>query len=268
MTPTVRRLWLAVVALSLTWVGAGAAEGRPVDGVAGPDQARGPLLWRRVASEEFDGPLALDRWTPYTGRPGCCEDTLWSPVQVRVRQGALVLRNNPDRSGTWISGGVGGWNWTAGTRLFGRWDARVQMEVGGGISASALLWPTTGWPPELNYFEVFDTWPRRDRMAVTTHFMEDQSPNLSQWIVHDDFTDWHVVSVRWTPTELVYVVDGIRVLVETDPDRIPRTAMWPAFQTHVHRLSNGHFPQLIPGQASVRMRVDWVRVYEQAGTAS
>jgi beta-glucanase (GH16 family) len=101
-------------------------------------------------------------------------------------------------------------------------------------------------------------------MAVTTHFMEDQAPGLSQWIVHEDFTKWHVVSVRWTSTRLSYFVDGIRVLVETDPDRIPQTAMWPAFQTHVHRDADGDLPELIPGQRAIRMQVDWLRVYERA----
>jgi licheninase len=263
-----RRVGLAALVLALSWGAAGPAQALRADGSA-PSVALPPTPhWRLVGSDDFSGPLDLTRWTPYSGKPGCCADTVWDASQVVVRDGALELRNNPDSDGTWLSGGVGGWSWSAATRLHGRWDARVRMDVGGGVSATALLWPVAGWPPEVNYFEVFETWPLRDEMAVTTHFSKDQAPNQSQWIVLGDFTQGHVVSVRWTPTRLSYFVDGVRVLVETDPDRIPRTAMWPAFQTHVHRLSDGHLPELIPGQKSISMRVDWVRVYERAGTTA
>lgn len=260
---------VAVVALS-TWAGAWPAQARVAtdDLTAAADAARAELHWDLVASEDFDGPLSTERWTAYSGKPGCCEDTLWTPDQVRVARGHLVLRNNPDASGTWTSGGVGGWGWDEATRLYGRWDARVRLDQGAGVSATALLWPVEGWPPEVNYFEIFETWPLRDRMAVTTHYLEDQAPGLSQWIVHADFTRWHVVSVRWTATQLAYFVDGIRVLVETDPARIPRTPMWPAFQTHVHRDADGDWPQLMPGRRTVRMQVDWLRVYAPDSTRS
>ena len=259
------RLSCALAVLLLSWAGAGTADAIvATDATGAADQARAGLHWQRVATEEFDGPLSPERWTAYDGRPGCCADTTWSPRQVRVRNGVLTLRNSPDETGTWLSGGIGGWGWAEATRRHGRWDARLRIDVGAGISATALLWPTEGWPPEVNYFEVFETWPLRDRMAVTTHFMEDQAPGLSQWVVHEDFTKWHVVSVRWTTARLSYFVDGTRVLVETDPDRIPQTPMWPAFQTHVHRDADGDLPELIPGQRAIRMQVDWLRVYERA----
>jgi beta-glucanase (GH16 family) len=261
-----RRFGYTAAALLLPWAGAVTGDGTAtVDGVAQAGSARPSVHWARVATENFNGPLATGRWTRYDGRPECCTETLWRPKQVRVSHGVLNLRNNPNANGTWISGGIGGWSWGPANRRYGRWDARLRMDVGGGISGTALLWPNHGWPPEVNYFEVFETWSQRDRMAVTTHYTKNQAPNQSQWIVHDDFTRWHVVSVRWTPAKLVYVVDGDRVLVEHHQKRIPQTAMWPAFQTHVHRLSNGRFPKLIPGQRSVKMQVDWVRVFGPAG---
>jgi beta-glucanase (GH16 family) len=255
-------MWVTVAAISTVWSGAGGVGGSLLADGTSAAERWAPVHWQLAATEDFDAGLDPTRWTPYSGVPGCCPDTVWSPDQVRVHDGKLTLRASPDDQGVWASAGVGGWNWDEGTRLYGRWDARVRMDVGGGVSATALLWPTSGWPPEVNYFEIFNQWANRDRMAVTTHYTEDQAPNLSQWIVHADFTRWHVVSVRWTPQRLLYVVDGRRVLIESNPDRIPRTEMWPAFQTHVHRLSDGQFPELIPGQQSIRMQVDWVRVFD------
>ena len=218
--------------------------------------------WVPVADEDFNGSLT-DRWVPFSGVPGCCSDTVWSPTQVSVSHGRLTLRNDPT-AGTWLSGGVGAWDWSAATRQYGRWDARIRMDAGEGVSATALLYPRTGWPPEINYFEIFETWGERDQVQVTTHFKQGGSPAQSQEAVSGNFRRWHVFSIRWTADRLVFKIDGSTVQVETDPARIPDQPMWPGFQTHVHRDSSGAWPTLADGQRSVRMQVDWMRVYAPA----
>lgn len=218
--------------------------------------------WQRVATENFTT-LRGDRWSRFDGRPGCCPQTRWDPAQVSVARGVLTLANHPDRWGTWRSAGVGAWGWKAATRRYGRWDARVRFDRGTGISGTALLWPGQGWPPEINYFEVFGSWGRRHRSMTTTHFGTVEDHRVDQRTTRSDFTRWHVVSVRWRPASLRFLVDGRVVHVVRERAAIPDTAMWPGFQTHVHADARGRLPTLPGSRRSVRMQVDWLRVFKR-----
>ncbi|WP_164519654.1 glycoside hydrolase family 16 protein [Nocardioides ferulae] len=259
------RTVLAALAVAAIVLGTGVASPAATSGEGEPEAARAKssARWTKVATEQFAGPLDSSRWAPFQGVPGCCSDTVWSPTQVKASDGVLTLRNNPV-AGTWLSGGVGSWNWPDATRQYGRWDARIRLDAGEGISATALLFPREGWPPELNFFEIFETWGARSQSMVTTHWLDGGKHAVSQQTVEGDFRRWHVFSIRWTADRLVYVIDGKVVQVETDPARIPDEPMWVGFQTHAHRDANGRMPQLPAGRKSVRMQVDWLKVFAPA----
>ncbi|WP_460797367.1 glycoside hydrolase family 16 protein [Nocardioides pacificus] len=233
------------------------------DPTAAADARKSSGGWQRVATENFNT-LDPQRWSKFQGRPGCCAETVWDPSRVSVSGGVLTLANHPDADGTWRSGGVGAWDWSAATRRFGRWDARIRFDSGTGISGTALLWPAgEGWPPEINYFEIFETWGSRNRLMTTTHYGTPSNHQVDQRITRAKFTNWHVFSVRWTPRSLTFVVDGRVVHKVRDRAAIPRQRMWPGFQTHVHKLGNGKMPSLPGASKSVRMQVDWMRVFKR-----
>lgn len=222
-----------------------------------------PLLWLLVGIEGFEW-IDPERWALFEGVPECCPDTVWDPSRVSVENGVLTLASHPDEQGRWLSGGVGGWSWAAAEQQYGRWDARVRMDPGAGVSGTVLLYPEVGWPPEINYYEIFETWGERASMAVTTHYGTADDHRLHQRVVEGDFTQWHVASVRWTPQRVTYLLDGRVVHVEEDPEAVPSGAsMWPGFQTHVHDDAQGAAPVLPAGTTSVRMQVDWVHVYRR-----
>ncbi|GAB2875306.1 glycoside hydrolase family 16 protein [Nocardioides pacificus] len=254
---------LLVIVLSLSW-GVGQVAGSTPAEAPGP-LTRGPVWWQLVASEEFWW-LDPDRWSVYEGVPGCCPATVWDPDRVQVGGGVLTLENHTDEQGRWLSGGVGAWSWEDANLEHGRWDARIRFDPGAGVSGTALLYPGVGWPPEINYWEIFETWGTRQQMAVTTHHGTEDDHQMQQTIVSGDFTRWHVASVRWTPTEITYVLDGRVIHVEEDLSRVPKGPMWPGFQTHVHTDVAGRDPVLPPGASSVRMQVDWLRVYQPLPT--
>ncbi|WP_460794326.1 glycoside hydrolase family 16 protein [Nocardioides pacificus] len=219
--------------------------------------------WTFVTGDEF-GTSGLDttKWEPFNGRPGCCPDAFWDPSQVEVSDGTLKLHTSM-KNGRWVSGGVGGWDWDQGARTYGRYDARIRFDAGKGVSAAALLWPSDNvWPPEIDFYEIAETWGDREKMMMTTHWGTPSDHRLSQRFVDGDFTQWHTASVRWSADEIVYLLDGQVMKVETDKVRIPDTLMWVGLQTHAHKI-DGAWPTLPAGKSSIALEVDWVRIYQQ-----
>lgn len=237
----------------------------PAPAPGGTHQIPAPAVsdgWTLVTADEFDAAgLDTSKWVPYVGVPGCCADTRWDPSQVEVSGGTLKLHTSRE-DGVWRSGGIGGWDWAGGARTYGRFDVRIRFDAGTGVSAAALLWPSDNvWPPEIDFYEIAETWGDRSRMMVTTHWPSASGRQLSQHVSTGDFTQWHTVSVRWSADAIVYLLDDQVVKVETDPARIPDTRMWVGLQTHTHRI-DGAWPTLPPGTSSVALEVDWVRVYQ------
>ena len=218
--------------------------------------------WQLVAHDDFTAGLDPKKWTRFNGYPGW-DTTWWVPSQVSVEGGVLRLANSPDANGVWQSAGVGGWNWAAAKRQYGRWDARIRMDPGLGVSAAALLWPADNvWPPEIDFYEISTGDGSRSEMMQTIHWADpttESKRRLLQRFDQGDYTQWHEVSVRWTASSVEMLVDGRRTFLETDPARIPKTPMWVGFQTHIG--DGAVAPRLPDGAVSVGMEVDWVRVY-------
>lgn len=269
LAPAIAKALAAGLAASLLPVLGVAAQAAPVTTSAGaagststaPVAERRKRAWKQVGTEPFNR-FDAGRWGKFDGGASCCPDTRWDPSMVTVRGGKLQLHTGP-RNGRWLSGGVGGWGWDAAVRTYGRFDARIRFDRGTGVSATALLWPSGGpWPPELDFYEIFDSWGDRSRMQVTTHWRQNGQHEVSQRVVKRDFTRWHTASVRWRRDRVAYFLDGKRIKVDTAPARIPRGDMWLGFQTHAHKR-NGRYVPLPRGRRSVALEVDWVKVYRR-----
>ncbi|WP_299050210.1 glycoside hydrolase family 16 protein [uncultured Nocardioides sp.] len=218
--------------------------------------------WEEVFFDDFDT-LDTSVWRVYDGVPGCCPDALWDSSMVRVEDSTLVL-DTAEVDGDWLSGGVGSWD-SPTQQLYGRWDMRVRTDDDAlGVTVAALLWPSYGgWPPEIDFYEIFETSPGRRQMTVTNHYGElaaDGTHPATRRPVRGDFARWHEVSVRWTADEIQVVVDGQAVETVREPERISDVPMWLAMQTAAKRV-DGEDPSFEGGRA---MRIDWVRVYAPA----
>ncbi|GAA1920633.1 hypothetical protein GCM10009737_22710 [Nocardioides lentus] len=256
--------------------GSGDAEGGPRggrDAEEGGVRLRDPLgglrrmqvtdrRWREVFRDDFD---TLDPavWKTYDGVPGCCPAALWDSSMVRVEDSALLL-DTALVDGQWLSGGVGAWDSPLEQR-YGRWDMRVRTEAdAGGVTVAGLLWPAEGgWPPEIDFYEIFETQPDRREMTVTNHYGEveaDGTHDATRRPVRGDFSTWKVVSVRWTPDEIQVVVDGRAVETITAPGQIPDVPMWFAVQTAMKPVA-GEEPTFTGSRST---EIDWVRAYAPA----
>lgn len=247
--PAVRVLIAAVAGL-------GAVLSPGVPAVASvPAAAEHP--WHVVFADSFDGATLGPAWTAYHGRPTAPTGSTWSPDRVHVGGGVLTLSAVRGRRGTWTTGGVGAF---ATTARYGRFSARIRFDAGQGVWAAALLWPVRGWPPEVDYYEIFGNDARRTAMTATTHAGR---RNRMERATHAaNYQAWHVVQVVWSPTEIRYLVDGRLIGRVTDPSMIPRQRMWPAFQVVTGR-GVGRAPDRSTPRV-VRLQVDWFRISERS----
>lgn len=220
-----------------------------------------------LTGDGFDGPLDRSRWTAYTGRPTCCPDTWWDPSRTGTWNGALHVWNSRQANGAWISGGISANKWSSVVRTYGRYEARIRTNAGYGSSPVALLWPTWGWPPEIDYYEFDPRTGDRSQLMMTTHYGTDGGAGhrLSQRFINGDFTQWHTVAVEWTPWRLDYFLDGQLVKAERDWWKIPNRRMFPTFQTHVVRNAAGAMPSNNPDGSNPEMEIDYLKVWAWKG---
>jgi beta-glucanase (GH16 family) len=287
---------LTLLLLGLT---AGCASTRPP--VEPPDEPPGETADRLLFFDDFSGP-ALDRsrWNVVvTGQWVNNEQQAYVDDSTTVylvrgeeaagaENGALVLQARPrkgfrtaeGRSFDFVSGRIN-------TRdrfsfAFARASARMRLPAGSGFWPAFWILGSGDWPAT-GEIDVMENVGEPDWVSSAMH-----GPGYSgdTPIVHrqtlpegQDITGWHIYAVDWTPTELIFSVDGIEHYRVTK-EMVQRYGPW-AFDQPKFLILNlalgGAYPQGVnhvsdpyPGlPASTVQRieagqgkvlVDWVRV--------
>lgn len=162
----------------------------------------------------FAGSSLPAGWSVFTGQPSSDPGAQWGQAHVVVSHGMLQLNTwrDPAYGNEWVAGGV-----CQCERAFtyGAVFVRSRM-TGPGPTQVEILWPAVGWPPEIDFSE---TYGGTSATMATLHY---SSSNLQ---VHNnltiDMTQWHTFGVVWTPTSVVYTVDGRAWGTVSDPSQIP-----------------------------------------------
>ena len=204
-----------------------------------------PVGWQQVLRESFTGALNTANWGPYDGQPGGNPDAWWSPTHIEMHGGQAWLRGYRD----------GGGYTTAGMMLFtrpqtyGKYLVRMRFDRVPGIEQVMLLWPVSGWPPEVDITEG----ESNGRTMMTSHW---SSTNQQKHLWADvDMRLWHTYGLEWTPTALRFTIDG-RVVGTMTGAAVPRQPMNLAIQTHATRAVPTSTPP-------ATLAVDWVSVYRR-----
>lgn len=212
------------------------AETAPVGNLTG---------WQQVFRENFQGVLNTYNWAPYSGAPGGNPYGWWSPRHIELHGGQAWLRGYQD----------GGRYTTAGMVLytkpqtFGKYLIRMRFDRAAGIEQVMLLWPVSGWPPEVDITEG----ESNGRTMMTSHW---SSSNLQKHLwANVDMRQWHTYGLDWTPTALRFTIDG-RVVGTMTGAAVPRQPMNLALQTHATRAVASTTP-------AANMYVDWVSIYRR-----
>ena len=246
-SPTIRTAVATTTMLSATTLAA-------PSGVALP--RANPRGWVRVWADDFTSSRLQPAWERYSGRPGSYSNGYWSPSHVVQANGMLTLRGYRQGS-TFVTGGVASTSKT--TRLYGKYLVRFRADNGVGVGYVALLWPTKGWPPEVDFAE--DAGRGRVTTSATAHW--GRSNAQKQLILRGDFSRWHTLGVEWTATSLKYTVDG-RVWGTMTGAAVPHQPMHLAIQSAAMVCTSWSACVSSKTPKNVNIQIDWVAVYRAA----
>ena len=236
---------LAATLLALPQTGASAA----VDKRVSPSGAAIPSLdgWRLKFGDNFTGgSVDSHAWSLYDGGSGSPK----AASNVKVHDGMVTLQV-AKHGNAWSGAGMCGCRVTTGT--YGTYLLRVRYDHGLGAHAYALMWPTHGWPPEVDFMEYDARDSTHHLLMLTNHY---SSANLMQHaFIPGDYRKWHTIGLEWTPTELRYTLDGRTT--EVMKGHVPHQPMWVG-------IANSLGNQVRPGATTpnpVDLDIDWFAYY-------
>lgn len=214
--------------------------------------------YKQTYVTDFTGNSLPAGWSAYSGIPGGDPGAHWALSHVTVSGGLLQLNTwqDPAYGGEWVAGGL---CQCGAPRTYGAYFVRSRV-TGAGPTQVELLWPATGWPPEVDFNE---TNGGTSFSLATLHFTSANSQIHST--VNIDMTQWHTWGVIWTPTSVTYTVDGnVWGQVNSSAD-VPRQPMTLDLQQQTWCAAT---PSPACPTTPVSMQVDWVSEYKSVTASS
>jgi hypothetical protein len=205
---------------------------------------------------DFAGTSLPSGWTPFNGSPSGDPGGMWLPSQVTVNGGLMTLTTQQlaQYGSDWISGGVS----LDVVQEYGAYFVRSRM-TGPGPTQVELLWPTTGWPPEVDFDETYgDT----ALSQATVHY--DANNDTIHENLTIDMTQWHTWGIVWTPTSMIYTVDGQEWGSVTQSNAIPNVPMTLNIQQQTWCSAGWACPTAGSVEST---QVDWVTEYAAGATS-
>ncbi len=206
--------------------------------------------YRLAYVTDFSGASIPPGWDVFTGIPGGDPGGHFGVSHTRVTAGVLELLTyrNPAYHDRWVTGGI---CQCGRARVYGAYFVRSRQS-GPGPNEVQLLWPLTNrWPPEIDFNE---TGGSATSTTTSVHFGAHNTVLRSG--VRVDMTAWHTWGVVWTPSEILFVVDGRVFGRVSDPAAIPRVRMTLDFEQRAMCSLHRQCPT-----APEQMEVDWVAEY-------
>jgi len=210
--------------------------------------------------EDFTGSSIPAGWDVYSGQPGGDPGAQWGLAHVTVSGGMLQLNTwqDPAYGGEWVAGGLCQCGFA---RTYGAYFVRSKL-TGAGPTQVELLWPTSGWPPEIDFDETFGA---TNKSMATLHWSSANSENHNT--IYVDMTQWHTWGVIWTPTSVTYTLDGRVWAQVANSSEVPHQPMTLDIQqqTWCDVATNAVSPSNCPTVPESTL-VDWVAEYQSNGS--
>src|SRR3954452_12746659 len=206
--------------------------------------------WSLTLHDSFSNGISSLRWGKYEGRPGGNPYGYWKASHVQGYAGNALLRGMRGTGdyGRYVTGGM---MLNSVTQTYGKYAVRAKFDRSTTIQHAMLLWPRSGWPPEIDFSEG----PTSMGVMATSHWGSTNSQTHAFKRV--DMTQWHTYGVAWTPTAVSYTIDGVTWARMTGA-AVPHQAMRLAIQTAA--IAN------VPlTQREVRMTISDVYVWRDVG---
>lgn len=214
-----------------------------------PPGANAMTGYAQTYVDDFSG--SLSGWSAYTGSPGA--GSQWGGVSHAVVSGGMLSLEafqDANYNNEWVTGGVS----QNLTRTYGAYFVRSRV-TGAGPTNVELLFPATGWPPEVDFNETSGV---STGTSATTIWAVDGSGNKSQYQfqLSIDMAQWHTWGVIWTPTSVTYTVDGRVWGTIANASEVPQVPMRLDLQQQTWCTDNFACPT-----APESMQIDWVAEY-------
>lgn len=200
--------------------------------------------------QDFGGGGLPDGWDVFTGNPGGDPGAQWAASHVTVGSGLLSLNTWKDAAygDEWVAGGL---CQCGVAHVYGAYFVRSRV-TGGGPTQVQLLWPTKGWPPEIDFNETDGS---VGLTTATVHFTA--ANHQDQKRVRVDMTQWHTWGVIWSPSSILYTLDGRAWGAIRLPSEIPAQPMTLDLTQQTWCASFWACPT-----APQSLQVDWVAEYQ------
>jgi hypothetical protein len=209
-------------------------------------------------TQDFTGTALPGGWGVYSGQPGGDTGALFGGTRhVVVGAGVLSLKTflDPALGGAWATGGT---CYCTG-QTYGAWFIRSRV-TGAGPTQVELLWPDAKvWPPEVDFNE---SGGGTTSTSATVHWGSTNSQDQRK-LSSIDLTQWHTWGVVWTPSALIYTLDGRVWGSVTNASEIPNQPMHLSLQQQTWCASGWACPT-----SPIDMQVDWVSSYAWDGTTT
>jgi len=229
----------------------GTPDGTEPSGMA-PPSASALSGFSQSYVTDFSGSTLPSGWFTYSGKPGGDPGGQWDAGHVSVSGGLLSLNTyqDPSYNNEWVAGGL---CQCGVTNTYGAYFVRSRV-TGSGPTGVELLWPTVGWPPEIDFNE---TNGQTTGTSATDIWGPASGKSQKQVRLNIDMTQWHTWGVIWTPTSITYTVDGrVWGTMVSGTVSVPNVPMTLDLQQQTWCSSGFACPT-----SQQSMQVDWVAEY-------
>lgn len=226
---------------------------------SGEDMPVGDLPgWKQVFTDDFtaDAPQGSfnsvygSKWSTYSGFKDTWGNGWFDRNYISAGNGVLDydLKTVNGKPISYAPSPIVTKAWKGQT--YGRFSARFRADAIAGYKTAWLLWPdSNNWQEgEIDFPESGLT----GTMYGFNHCVGNASVNCYWTNTNKTYTDWHTVTIEWTPSEINYMVDG--QVYGTTTTSIPSTPMHWMLQTETEQ--NGP-----AADAAGHLQIDWVSVY-------
>ena len=203
---------------------------------------------------DFTATTVPKAWYLFAGIPSGDPSGQFAASHVVFRGGLLRLNawKDPKYANRWVTGGL----CQCGLhRTFGAYFVRSRL-TGSGPNEVQLLWPTSNkWPPEIDFNETGAT---VHSTSWTVHW--GATNHIDQQSIFINMLRWHTWGVIWSPTSIIFTVDGRKWGAFTVAADVPKEPM----ALHFEQLASCSNSRYCPS-APASMLIDWVAEYSPIG---
>jgi beta-glucanase (GH16 family) len=144
---------------------------------------------------------------------------------------------------------------------YGYLEIRCKVPFGKGFWTSFWTMPFSGWPPEIDIFEISGQQP--NGLHMTNHFSDKNGKpvqNTTTLYMTDLSKDFHVYGVEWNPKEIIWYFDGKKVF--SSDIGVPQERM---FLIASLSLNGGPFSGIADSSTffPASFDIDYIRVYKR-----